>query len=148
MKDEYYDKCIACYNTDIQLFKCSRCVYKICKACIIDLSTVKINLCKDIECRYDYLDDIEECHCYVCDKNKDKDTIEFKCPTCALNRDCNLNTFDNEIKEKIRKKGIQKFKSKEHDLAGFFIAFFTILDLDTGEIELLSFREGPNTIII
>jgi hypothetical protein len=147
MDDKFYDRCIACYYSDVPLLKCNRCVYKICRGCILDLSKVKLKLCKDNECRYDYLTNDEEFHCYVCDIDK-KMTLTFNCPTCTLVRDYTIDTFENEMKKNVMKKGMKKFNSDESDLEGFFVAFFTIMDLDTGDIELLSFRGNDKSIVI
>lgn len=143
MDDDFYKRCVACFDDEVELLKCKRCVYHICKHCIVDMAKVNVKLCKESKCRYDYLEEGEECHCYVC-STKTTDIV-FNCPTCSLERTYLIKDFDEEIKERIRyhKKGLKKFCSADSKLDGYGIVYFTIMDLDTGETELLSFRSGP-----
>ena len=143
--DEYYNKCVACFNGDTTLIKCNRCIYKICKHCIVNVAKTDIKLCREIGCKYEFLDDNENCHCYVCVKN---DNFAFNCPTCALKRVYPVSLFKEELLLKTKERGVKRYKSYDNKLCDFYVCFFTVLDLDTGITTLLSFRDGPKTIFI
>lgn len=143
MEDKFYERCVVCFSDDVKLLKCKQCVYKICKHCVVDMGKLDVRLCNEDNCRYEYLDDSETCHCYVC-RYKTTDLV-FRCPTCTLRRNYEIDGFKEEIKERIKyhQKGLKKFHSENEELDEFGIVFFTVMDLDSGETELLSFRAGP-----
>ena len=143
MDEEFYKHCVICFDSEIELIKCKQCVYHICKHCIVDLGKVDLHVCKNQARRYNYLDDVEECKCYVC-KTKTIDIV-FNCPTCSLKRNYKIDDFTSEIKERIiyHGKGLKRFASDNDTTEGCSLVYFTVMDLDTGEIELLSFGIGP-----
>lgn len=147
MNDKFYNNCVVCFDdTQEMLLKCKRCVYRICKRCILDMGDVDIKLCKERECKYDYLEEDEDSHCYICSK-KTTDIV-FNCPTCTLKRNYKLNEFTDEIVHTVSKnKGLKRFGSSDKRLNNFHLVFSTILDLDTGKYELLSFRTSDRIII-
>ena len=140
MDEDFYKRCVVCFDNEVELIKCSQCVYHICKHYVVDIGKLDVHVCKERECRYEYLEDDEECHCYVC-KTKTTDIV-FNCPTCSLKRNYKLTDFTEEIKERItfRGKGLKKFSGYSDKLSDYVLVFFKVMDLDTGNVELLSFR--------
>lgn len=147
MNEQFYKNCVICFDDSHELLiKCSRCVYSICKRCIVEMGKVDIRLCKEKECKYDYLNDDEESHCYICCK-KTTDIV-FNCPTCTLIRNYKLNDFENEIVNSVSKnKGLKRFNSSNEKLEDYHVVYTTILDLDSGKYELLSFRTSKSITI-
>lgn len=143
MDENFYKRCVVCFE-DKDLLKCDRCVYHICKTCVVDLGKVELKVCREDKCRYDYLEDGEECHCYICTKDSPK--VVFSCPTCTLQRNYDINVLNDAIEFRTRQKGIKRFSSSNDDFEGFKIVFFSVMDMDTGKCDLLSFRVGPNEV--
>lgn len=148
MKDEnYYRKCVVCFDDRQEvLLKCDRCVYHVCKNCVVKMGKVDMKICRESDCKYDYLNDDEDSHCYICSRRTTD--IVFHCPTCTLDRNYKLSDFTDEITTSVTKnKGLKRFSSSNDKFENFYVIYFTVLDLDTGKYDLLSFRTS-NSIII
>lgn len=143
MNDEFYDRCVVCFDNECELIKCPTCVYRLCRSCIVEIGRVDIRVCKEPQCRYDYLSPDEDCHCYVCnDRTRD---IILDCPTCAHIRALPLSDFKHTIQDRVM--GTKKLSGHGNTFGDYGIVYFTVKDLDTGESELMSFRTGPKQYI-
>lgn len=143
--DHFYDKCVACYRDDVELKSCHQCIYKICHTCIIRISSLDFKTCFDPQCRYDYMDNhfdnIRYSPSYMCSAYPVKFT--FDCPTCRIKRDYDISDFHSELGSESLKRGLLEFTSASGYSHGFKLVFYTILDMDSGEYTLQSFKTCP-----
>lgn len=120
------------------LIPCDRCVYKICKRCILNekFSEVKASFCRHDECIYDLLDGDEasKFNCFVC--KKVPLNLTYVCGTCGLNSKIPVDETISAIKTAVINSPHRIWeKSIEH--INHRLLYFSIHDIDNDEFELV-----------
>lgn len=120
----FYDMCYVCFSKK-ELVPCKRCVYNICRHCILDekMSRARLAVCDHPDCEH-------ERPCGKCEID-----IVFTCGTCQLRSEIKLT----ELMDAIRTTTVNSPKrtwTKKVIGIDEQILFFNILDLDTGVFKL------------
>jgi hypothetical protein len=139
---DYYARCYGCFSEDL-LIKCDRCVYNICKVCILhdEFSTVVPALCKHDECAYTYLDEKEKSdqHCYACSLKPV--SVKYRCRTCNLSSGIDVGELTEAIKLKATQTGVFE---RVTDIFNHSLVFYTVLDLENGTTKIEKFWQVPH----
>lgn len=137
LPDDYYDMCYGCFSQD-DLVPCGRCVYKICKRCILSekFSKVKVPLCRHDECVYDHLDkeDATNLNCFVC--NKTPPSLVYKCGTCGLDSTILVDDVLPAILAAVIRSPCRTWE-KEITNINHKLMFFSIRNIDDDTHELI-----------
>lgn len=135
--DDYYDMCYGCFSKE-DLVPCGRCVYKICKRCILNEKFSEINapLCRHDECVYDHLneEDASSMNCFVCSKTAP--VLDYKCGTCGLDSNIPVEDVVPAILTAVIKSPCRIWEKAIVNI-NHRLMFFSIHDIDTDTFELI-----------
>lgn len=139
--DEYKDRCYICWERDDDLVKCYQCRYSVCPSCLVKddrFSTVVPKLCRHDECAYSYMskEEADKQNCFVC--SHQPIYLEFRCGMCIANSQVDLDDYKDTIISLVAK---NKFLIKATQILNQTLIYYTITNLDTGEIQLEHFWE-------
>lgn len=133
----YDDICYGCFSSD-NLVSCGRCVYKICKRCIINekFSYTKISLCRHPECVYDHLDknEAETYNAFVCDKIPP--ALAYTCGACGMNTNISVEEVTPAILLAVINSPCRIWEKEIREI-NHRMMFFSIRNMDDDTYELI-----------
>lgn len=130
--------CYVCFSKD-KLLDCNRCVYKVCESCIVmgRFVTMKVAFCRHPGCFYDHLSsgENEKRNCFVC-RVSTPPCFFWRCQTCQNHLQIDVDRVRETIKT-ITMDSPNRCWKRQLEFNNE-ILYFTILDIDSGEYELIN----------